>query len=113
MQTHAESENSLRISVSPTKSQETCVYSVKVMNQGRKREYTIQKFTVDSQFKTLTNMKQSLLGMLKFAVDNFGYIEPGHGLKGKQQWIVQDEDLQEILLQTARDPALVYSAVFR
>ena len=79
MQTHAESENSLRISVSPTKSQETCVHSVKVMNQGRKREYTIQKFTVDSQFKTLTNMKQFLSGMLKFPVDN---LNPDMGSKG-------------------------------
>lgn len=25
----------------------------------------------------------------------FGYVEPGHGLKGKKEWIVDDNDVQE------------------
>ena len=41
-------------------------------------------------------MKKTLSNALNFKVDNLGYIEPGHGLKGKQQWLVQDEDLVEM-----------------
>ena len=38
----------------------------------------------------------SLSTTLSFEVDKFGYIEPGHGLKGRQQWLVQDEDLDNM-----------------
>ncbi len=85
----------MTITVSPTKTQETRTYSVKVMNQGRKSEYTMQKMSLN-QFTTLEEMKQSLTRMLKFPVENFGYIEPGHGLRGRQQWMVQDGDLHEM-----------------
>ena len=27
----------------------------------------------------------------------FGYIEPGHGLKGKKEWILDDDDLKHFL----------------
>ena len=84
-QTHTQSENSVRTTVSPTTSEDKRVYSVKVMNQGRKREYTMQKLTLDNNFSTVADMKESLTSGLKFPFDNFGYIEPGHGLKGRQQ----------------------------
>ena len=96
MQTHAESENSMTITVSPTQVQATCTYSVKVMNQGRKSEYTIEKLNFIHRFTTMAEMKRSLSSYLKFEVDNFGYIEPGHGLKGRQQWVVQDDDLKQM-----------------
>ena len=86
----------MRITVSPTRSEDKRVYSVKVMNQGRKREYTMRKLMLDNNFSTVADMKESLTSALKFSFDNFGYIEPGHGLKGRQQWIVQDEDVQEM-----------------
>ncbi len=96
MQTRAESENSMTITVSPTKPQETRIYAVKVMNQGRKSDYTIEKLSLKKQFTTISDVKQCLSDALKFQVENCGYLEPGHGLKGRQQWLVQDEDLQEM-----------------
>ena len=27
-------------------------------------------------------------------MENFGYIEPGHGAKGKQRWLASTEDLE-------------------
>ena len=95
-QTHAETDNSVTISVSPSSTQETRTYSVKIMNQGKKSEYTIRKFTLNYQFTKVSEMKQSLSIALKFDIDTFGYIEPGHGLKGRQQWLVQDEDLEQM-----------------
>ena len=86
----------ISITLSPSKPHKTRVYSVKVMPQGRKREYVIQKFTLEEKFSSVVDMKESLSNMLRFSVDSFGYITPGHGLKGKQQWIVQDEDLIEM-----------------
>jgi len=29
-----------------------------------------------------------------------GFIEPGHGVKGKQHWIVEDDDLQDMYKHT-------------
>ena len=54
----------------------------------------MQKLTLDNNFSTVADMKESLTSVLKFPFDNSGYIEPGH--KGRQQWIVQDEDVQEM-----------------
>ena len=55
----------------------------------------MRKLTLDNNFSTVADMKESLKSALKFPFDNFGYIEPGHGLKGRQQWIVQDEDVRK------------------
>ncbi len=34
----------------------------------------------------------------------FGFIEPGHGLKGKKQWITSDEDI--IMIETVEKIAV-------
>ena len=86
----------MSVTVLPTQVQEpmpTRTYSVKVMPQGRKNEYAIKKLFLNNLFKTVAEMKESLSSTLLFQVDNFGYIEPGHSLKGRQQWIFQEEDL--------------------
>lgn len=33
---------------------------------------------------------------LQEVVLDLGYIQPGHGVKGKQQWLVEDVDLDEM-----------------
>ena len=58
-----------------------------------RREYAVQN---EDKFISAAHIKQSLPSMLKFPVESFGYIEPGHRLKGKQQCIVQDGDLKEL-----------------
>ena len=42
----------------------------------------------------------------------FGYIIPGHGLKGKQEWITEDGDLEnmyEVFCKKKRNSHLVFS----
>ena len=72
-------------------------YSVKVINRARKSEWTVQKLRVNQQFGSLEELKQQVSDSLKDAVENpistSGYIEAGHGARGKQRWLTTDEDL--------------------
>ena len=49
-----------------------------------------------SKFTTIEDIKDKLSELLKFKVAEIGYIEPGHGLKGKQQTLIDDDDIDEM-----------------
>ena len=49
-----------------------------------------------SPFQRVDELRDRLLDTLPCGVTQLGYIEPGHGLKGKQQWINGDDDLAEM-----------------
>jgi len=34
--------------------------------------------------------------LLKYQVTDIGYIEPGHGLKGKQRTLIDNDDIDEM-----------------
>ena len=64
------------------------------MNPVRKSEYTVRKLSAYDRFSSfdeLTEQLQKCLG--KISPSQIGYIEPGHGLKGKQRWLYTDEDV--------------------
>lgn len=65
------------------------------MNPGMKRDYNIHKLKA-TRFDTVDELKDCLSGTLPCGFTQLGYIEPGHGLKGKTQWIVEDDDLVEM-----------------
>ena len=55
-----------------------------------------------SVVETIDEMKKLILSSFPSDVPQqladkleFGYVEPGHGLKGKKEWIVDDNDVQE------------------
>ena len=83
------------MSVSPKKLDRKFNYSVKVINRSRKSEYRVKKLAAANQFKTIDEL-QSQLQSLDVSTDDVGYIEPGHGLKGRQRWLSGDDDLQEM-----------------
>ena len=66
------------------------------MKSSRKSEYSVEKLASTATFTTL----QQLLGEIKVSLNvtpnQVGYIEPGHGLKGKQRWLTSDADLTEM-----------------
>ena len=57
----------------------------------------IQKLATTTHFSSPDVIKQHILGIApKLAGDSFGYIEPGHGLKGKLKLLTTDQDLVEM-----------------
>ena len=70
------------------------MYSVKIVNPKRKSDYTVRKLRTNIQFLTVSEVFEELKNSLEINASQLGYIEPGHGLKGKQRWITEDEDLE-------------------
>ena len=82
-------------------------YSLRIMivNPSKKRDYIMAKAD-KSAAKAITfgEMKQLILSSFPTNIPQpdtdkleFGYIEPGHCLKGKKEWILDDEDLKVFL----------------
>lgn len=77
-------------------------YSIKIMNPDRLSEYTsvrICKWKVFNSLKDLrlflsAKVPQEVVNRPNFDSTALGYIEPGHGLKGKKQWLHTDGDLK-------------------
>ena len=75
-------------------------YSVKLINRMRKSEYQVKKWRTNIKFKSLTQLE----AMLKDKFSEFkmgegchvGYIEPGHGWKGKQTLVTDEDDLKDM-----------------
>ena len=69
--------------------------SVKVMNKAKKKEYVVEKSSATTPFGSLESIKTALKEV-DHIVGNIGYIEPGHRLKGKQKWLLDDSDVSEM-----------------
>ena len=76
-------------------------YSIKLVNPAKKSEYRVHNVRDCSKF---VNMEQ-LEGFVKSTFKEYqnydsvlcmGYVEPGHGWKGKQQWVNSDNDVVEL-----------------
>ena len=81
------------VSISPTKAK---VYSVKLMKSSRKSEYSVEKLASTATFKTRQQLLEEIEVSFNVTPNDIGYIEPGHGLKGKQRWLTSDADLTEM-----------------
>ena len=64
------------------------------MNPGRKRDYAIKKIKA-IKFSHVDDMRDHLSTLLP-GFTQLGYTDPGHGLKGKTQWLTDDEDLTDM-----------------
>lgn len=72
-------------------------YSMKVINSSKKSEYSIKSLAYKQRFSTLNELRTCVkdeIGPIKGSV--LGYIEPGHGLKGKMRELCKDDDLSEM-----------------
>ena len=70
-------------------------YTIKLINKARKKEYKIEKLD-STPFKSLDSNKTALKDRGGNVSDGIGYIEPGHGLNGKQKWVLDDDDVTEM-----------------
>ena len=73
-------------------------YSVKLVNPKRKSDYSVRPFRETSKFCHVVQ----LIHKLKVAFPDadperdMGFIEPGHGCRGRKRWITDDKDLEEM-----------------
>ena len=71
-----------------------------LVNPTRKSEYRVEKWPCTERFESVALFKESLKQKFEeLSTCNdivFGYIEPGHGLKGRQHWITTTDDLKDM-----------------
>lgn len=63
------------------------------MQSSRKSDYSVQKLKASAIFTSLQSLIDEIKLSLNVTPHSVGYIEPGHGLKGKQRWLTNDQDL--------------------
>ena len=68
------------------------------MKTKKKSEYSVQTFT-GNEFETLEELVNELKLTLKVNSQEIGYVEPGHGLKGKNRWLNNNEDIAEMYVK--------------
>lgn len=74
-------------------------YLIKLVNPRKKSDYEIVRLKSKRKYESVDKLKEQILeeftekvmGPLKL-----GYIEPGHGLRGKQQWLSLNDDLMRM-----------------
>ena len=71
-------------------------YTVKVVNQKKKSEFTLRKLPSVTKFSSIEELKASFHRSLQFVPPEFGFIQPGHGLRGRLRSILDDADLSEM-----------------
>ena len=81
-------------------------FRVMIINPSKKSDYVMAKFDLQPAKTspiTYHEMKQLILSSFPAGIPQpdiekleFGYIKPGHGLRGKKEWVLDDEDLKEL-----------------
>lgn len=81
-------------------------YSIKIVNPARMSEYKTVRVCKWSRCDTLITLRAFLRTKVppveingetpNFEAVDIGYIEPGHGMKGKKQWLIRDGDIGEM-----------------
>ena len=73
------------------------------MNPKKKSEYSIRRWRIKQKFVSVVQLSSKLIESFEELhcsdesnVLSMGYIEPGHGYKGKQRWLCSDEDLHDM-----------------
>ena len=62
----------------------------------RNNEYILRRIRGIPKSTTVSDVKAKLNEELKIDIAEMGYISPGHGLKGKLNPLMCDEDLEEM-----------------
>ncbi len=73
--------------------EKSMIYSVKVIKTQKRSDFYVQQLKSYCIFRKLEALKTEIKSCLDITPHQVGFIEPGHGLKGKNRWLVKDEDL--------------------
>ena len=71
---------------------------MKVVSSKKKSDYDVRKWRNANykKFKSVSDLKCGLSEWLNLTDIVVGYIEPGHGAKGRQRWLHDDSDLADL-----------------
>ena len=72
------------------------------MNPKKRSDFAVSKLSYEGFFKDIRHLKEVMLATFPddFNVDGqIGYIQPGHGAKGRQLWISSNADVQQMYAQ--------------
>ena len=81
-------------------------FKLKVINHNRKSEYKVFNIRNNKNFdlQIFGAMKKFILNNIPADVSKptadtfeFGFIDPGHGLNGKKEWLYSDEDIKDMI----------------
>lgn len=56
----------------------------------------MRKFRINTRFTNVPTLKKALADHFQTAVTEIGYIMPRHGARGKQHWICEDIDIEDM-----------------
>ncbi|XP_065885801.1 uncharacterized protein [Dysidea avara] len=76
-----------------TGTEETFAYSVMIIPK-KKNEFTIEK--VHGVTRKFSSLDELTSNVFKYLPATYGYVEPGHGSKGKRRWLTSENDLTEM-----------------
>ena len=65
-----------------------------MVNRAKKSEYSIKRVRCTEKFSSVEDIHTELQS-LDVATKDVGYIEPGHGVKGRQMWLETEDDLHD------------------
>lgn len=78
-------------------------YSVKIVNRKKKSDFVVKKLKTKEKLSNLNQLKKRVeeecTDCVQAPIQHIGYIEPGHGLRGKQRWLTSNSDLDELYCQ--------------
>ena len=82
-------------------------YKLKITNRRKKSQYNIKSLGSKEQFYTIDDLKLYVTGVVENFDGTLGYIEPGHGTKGKMVFLSDDDDLYEMYVVHKRKPEVL------
>lgn len=89
-------------------------YSVKIINPQKKSDYSLRRWRhVSKRFPSVESMQSQLIKDFGDVLPSrkedieLGYIKPGHGAKGRTQWIFTEEDLDDMYKEHAEKTEII------
>lgn len=87
-------------------------YSIKIISK-KKADFSIQRLReITAVYTSVEDLKKDVLSACNsnLSLENFGYIEPGHGSRGKQRWLASTDDLKDMYsVHRGKDEILLWS----
>lgn len=82
----------------PVPQDRSILYLIKLMPK-KKSDFSVRKLReLTVIYESVEDLKKDVYSACngKISLESFGYIEPGHGSKGKQQWLASTDDLKDM-----------------